>query len=170
LRSASVPGLVTRVDVKAGDHVKGRAPFSLDDRDLQAELALRRSSLALSESRLEKLVLSPRPEDLPPAEAKVREAEQLYQDAAVQLNLIESVRDKRAIRDEDLQRRRLAVKAAEARLDAAKAELARLNAGTWKPDLDVARAEIDEARRRVERVEADLTRLVVTAPIDGEIL
>jgi HlyD family secretion protein len=169
--SLPVPGLVTRVDVKAGDHVrKGARLFSLDDRDLQAELALRRSSLSLSESRLEKLAMSPRPEDLPPAEAKVHEAEQLYQDAAVQLNLIESVRDKRAIRDEDLQRRRLAVKAAEARLDGSKAELARLQAGTWKPDLDIARAEVEEARRRVERLQADLTRLVVTAPIDGEIL
>ena len=169
--SLPVPGLVTRVDVKAGDHVrKGGRLFSLDDRDLQAELALRRSSLALAETRLERLAMSPRPEDLPPAEARVREAEQLYQDTAVQLNLIESVRDKRAIRDEDLQRRRLAVKAAEARLDGSKAELARLQAGTWKPDLDIARAEIEEARRQVERVEADLTRLVVTAPIPGEIL
>jgi multidrug efflux pump subunit AcrA (membrane-fusion protein) len=169
--SLPVPGLVTRVDVKPGAHVrKGERLFSLDDRDLQAELALRRSSLALSETRLEKLAMSPRPEDLPPAEAKVREAEQLYQDAAVQLNLIESVRDKRAIRDEDLQRRRLAAKAAEARVDGAKAELARLKAGTWKPDLDIARAEVEEARRQVERVEADLTRLVVAAPIDGEIL
>ena len=169
--SLPVPGLVTRVDVKAGDRVrKGARLFSLDDRDLQAELALRKSSLSLAEARLEKLAISPRPEDLPPAEAKVRESEQLYQDAAVQLNLIESVRDKRAIRDEDLQRRRLATKAAEARLDEAKAELARLVAGTWKPDLDIAHAEVQEARSHVERVEADLSRLVVTAPIDGEIL
>jgi multidrug resistance efflux pump len=169
--SLPVPGLVTRVDVKAGDRVrKGARLFSLDDRDLQAELSLRRSSLALSESRLEKLAMSPRPEDLPPAEAKLREAEQLYQDAAVQLTLIESVRDKRAIRDEDLQRRRLAVKAAAARVDAAKAELDRLKAGTWKPDLDIARAEVEEARRQVDRVEADLARLTVTAPIEGEIL
>jgi len=169
--SVPVPGLVTRVDVKAGEHVrKGGRLFSLDDRDLQAELALRKSSLALAEARLEKLALSPRPEDLPPAEAKVREAEQLYQDAAVQLNLIESVRDKRAIRDEDLQRRRLAMKAAEARLDEVKTELERLKAGTWKPDLDIARAEVEEAGRQVERVEANLARLVVTAPIDGEVL
>src|ERR1035441_5776780 len=169
--SLPVPGLVTRVDVKAGDHVrKGARFFSLDDRDLQAELALRQSSLSLAETRLEKLAMSPRPEDLPPAEAKVREAEQLYRDAAVQLNLMESVRDRRAIRDEDLQRRRVAVKAAEARLDAAKAELARLQAGTWKPDLDIARAEVEEARRQVDRVEADLNRLVVTAPLEGEIL
>jgi len=169
--SLPVPGLVTRVDVQAGDHVrKGARLFSLDDRDLQAELALRRSALSLAGAKLEKLAMAPRPEDLPPAEAKVRESEQLYQDAAVQLNLIESVRDKRAIRDEDLQRRRLAVKAAEARVDQAKAELALLRAGAWKPDLDIARAEVDEARRQVERVEADLSRLVVTAPIDGEIL
>jgi HlyD family secretion protein len=169
--SLPVPGLVTRVDVKAGERVrKGARLFSLDDRDLQAELALRTSSLALAETKLEKLAMSPRPEDLPPAEAKVREEEQLYEDAAVQLKLIESVRDKRAIRDEDLQRRRLAVKAAEARLDGAKAEVARLKAGTWKPDLDIARAEVAEAGRQVERVEADLARLVVTAPIDGEIL
>jgi multidrug resistance efflux pump len=169
--SLPVPGLVTRVDVKAGDRVrKGARLFSLDDRDLQAELALRRSSLALAESKLEKLAMSPRPEELPPAEAKVREAGELLQDAVVQLNNIEGVRDKRAIRDEDLQRRRLAVKAAEARLDAAKGELALLRAGTWKPDLDIARAEVEEARRQVERVEADVSRLTVTAPIDGEIL
>ena len=169
--SLPVPGLVTRVDVKAGDRVrKGARLFSLDDRDLQAELALRKSALALAETKLEKLAMAPRAEDLPPAEAKVREAEHLYQDAAVQLTLIESVRDKRAIRDEDLQRRRLAAKAAEARLDEAKAELALLKAGTWKPDLDVARAEVEQARREVERVEADLSRLVVTAPITGEIL
>src|SRR5260370_21999760 len=163
--SLPVAGLVTRVDVKAGERVrKGARLFSLDDRDLQAELALRRSSRALAETRLEKLAMSPRPEDLPPAEAKVREAEQLYQDAAVQLNLIESVRDKRAIRDEDLQRRRLAVKAAEARVDGAKAELARLKAGTWKPHPDIARAERAETRRQVERVEADFTPPALPAP------
>ena len=167
----AVPGLVTQVDVKAGDRVRrGARLFSLDDRDLQAELALRQSSLALAQSKLDKLALAPRPEEVPPAEAKVRDADQQYQDAAVQLNLIESVRDKRAIRDEDLQRRRIAAKAAEARLDQAKAELALLKAGTWKPDLEIARAEVAEAQRQVERVQADLARMIVTAPIDGEIL
>lgn len=169
--SLPVPGLVTRVDVKAGDHVRrGARLFSLDSRDLEAELALRQSAVALAKAKLERLASSPRPEDLPPAEAKVREAEQLYGDAVNQLNTIESVRDKRAIRGEDLDRRRFAVKTAEARLDQAKAELARLKAGTWKPDLEIARAEVEQARRQMERVEADMSRLVVTAPIDGEIL
>jgi len=88
----------------------------------------------------------------------------------VQLKLIESVRDKRAIRDEDLLRRRIAVKTAGARLDQAKANLALLKAGAWQPDIEIARAEVSQAQRQVERVQADLDRTVVTAPISGEIL
>jgi HlyD family secretion protein len=169
--SLPVQGMVTHMYVKAGDHVaKGARLFSIDDRDLQAELGLRRSSLAMAQAKLDKLLRSPRPEEIPPAEAKVKEAEELYQDADVQLKLIESVRDKRAIRDEDLLRRRIAVKAAGARLDQAKADLALLKAGAWKPDIEIARAEVAEAQSQVERVEADIERTRVTAPIAGEIL
>jgi HlyD family secretion protein len=169
--SVPVQGMVTRMYVKAGDHVtQGQRLFSIDDRDLQAELGLRRSSLAMAQAKLDKLLRSPRPEEVPPVEAKVKEAEQLFEDANVQLKLIESVRDKRAIRDEDLLRRRIAVKTAAARLDQAKADLALLKAGAWQPDIDIARAEVNEAQRQVERVQADIARTIVTAPIAGEIL
>jgi multidrug resistance efflux pump len=169
--SVPVQGMVTRVFVKAGDRVtRGQSLFSIDDRDLQAELGLRRSSLTMAQAKLDKLLHSPRPEEIPPAEAKVAEAEQLFQDADVQLKMIESVRDKRAIRDEDLQRRRIAVKAAGARLEQAKADLALLKAGAWQPDIDIARAEVNEAQRQIERVQADIDRTVIAAPISGEIL
>ncbi|PYT16734.1 MAG: secretion protein HlyD [Acidobacteria bacterium] len=169
--SVPVQGMVTQVYVKAGDRVnKSQKLFAIDDRDLQAELGLRRSSLAMAQAKLEKLLRSPRPEEIPPAQAKVNEAEQQYQDADVQLRLIESVRDRRAIRDEDLLRRRIAVKAAGARLDQAKADLALLKAGAWQPDIEIARAEVNEAQRQVERVQADVDRTIVTAPITGEIL
>ena len=169
--SPPIAGLVTRVDVRAGDRVKkGARLFSLDSRDLEAELALRKSALALAAARLEQLALSPRPEDLPPAEAKLREAEQVFRESVMQLSAMEGVADKRAIRGEDLEHRRFAVTVAEARLDEVKAELVRLKAGASNPELAVARAEVDQERRRVERVEADMSRLIVTAPIDGEIL
>lgn len=169
--SLPVQGMVTQVYVKAGDRVaKGARLFSIDDRDLRAELALRRSSLAMAQAKLDKLLRSPRPEEIPPAEAKVKEAEELYQDADVQLKLMESVRDKRAIRDEDLLRRRIAVKTAGARLEQAKADLALLKAGAWQPDIEIARAEVNQAQGQVERVQADLERTLVTAPIAGEIL
>src|SRR5215831_10427456 len=90
--SLPVPGLVAAVYVKAGDRVvKGQRLFSLDDRDVRAELALRESNLELAKSRLAKLVASPRPEEVPPAEARVHDAEAQLSDAKVQLDLMESV-------------------------------------------------------------------------------
>ena len=133
--SVPVPGLVTAVHVKAGEAVRRSEPlFSLDDRDLRAELALRQSNLDVAKARLEKTLASPRPEEIPPAEARVREAEALLKDVQVQLRLIESVTDRRAIREEDLQRRKSAAEAAAARLEEAKASLALLQSGSWDRD------------------------------------
>ena len=169
--STAVSGLIVHVYVKAGDRVKaGQSLFSLDDRDLRAELTTRRATVEAAQSRLAKLEQSPRPEEIPPAEARVREAEAALADAAVQQKLIESVSDRRAIREEDLQRRRLAAKAAAARLDEAKAALALLKSGPWAPDLKIARAEITTAEAEVKRLETDIERLTMRAPAAGEIL
>jgi multidrug resistance efflux pump len=169
--SLPVPGLVMAVHVKAGDRVvKGQKLFSLDDRDVRAELALWESNRELVRARLDRLVSSPRPEELPAAEARVREAEAQLSDAAVQLQMIESVKDKRAIRMEDLEHRRRAATIAEARVEEARAALRLLQAGTWSKDIEVAKAELQQAGSRVDRIRADLERLTVTAPITGEIL
>jgi HlyD family secretion protein len=169
--SLPVPGLVTNVYVKAGDHVqKGTKLFSLDDRDLVAELALRQSELQVAKAKLNKLLDSPRPEEIPAAEARVHEAEETLRDAKIQQQLIESVRDKRAIREEDLLRKRIATGTARARLEQAQADLALLKAGAWQPDIEVAKAEVAEAQRQIERTQSDISRMTVTAPIRGEIL
>ena len=169
--STPVSGLCTQVYVKVGDRVKaGQKLFSLDDRDLQADLAVRRRSLEVAQSQLEKLLRAPRPEELPVAEAKVAEAGQTLADASVQQRLMESVTDRRAVRDEDLQRRRIATKTAEARLQQAQADLALLKAGAWDQDIRIARAQVALAEREVQRRQTDIDRLTVTAPIDGRIL
>ncbi len=169
--SLPVPGLVTSVLVKAGDNVrKGQPLFALDDRDLRAELALRQSTAELAQVKLTRLEASPRPEEIPPAEARVREAQAQLSDTETQLRMIEAVKDKRAIKEEDVQRRRRAVDAARARVQEAQAQLSLLKAGTWRPDLEVARAEVKQAQQQVARLMADLARLTVTAPIAGQIL
>jgi multidrug resistance efflux pump len=169
--STPVSGLCAYVYVKAGDSVRtGQKLFSLDDRDLQAELRVRQSALESTRAQLERLLQSPRPEEVPVLEAKVAEAQQALADAKVQQELIESVTDKRAIREEDLQRRRIATVAAEARLNEAKADLALLKAGAWAQDLNVARVQVAVAEKEVQRVQTDIDRLTVTAPFDGQIL
>src|SRR5499426_796270 len=169
--STPVSGLCTRVYAKVGERVRaGQKLFSLDDRDLQAELAVRWRSLDVAQAQLEKLLRAPRPEEVPVAEARVAEAEQTLADASVQQRLIESVTDRRAVREEDLQRRRIATKAAEARLRQAQADLALLKAGAWDRDISIARAQVALAEREVQRLQTDIERLTVTAPMDGRIL
>jgi multidrug efflux pump subunit AcrA (membrane-fusion protein) len=169
--STPVSGLVTAVYVQVGDPVQaGQKLFSLDDRDLRAELQVRQKALELARQQLERLLRAPRPEEIPVAEARVAEAEQDLADARVRQQLIESIVDRRAISEEELQRRRIATKAAEARLRQARANLALLKAGTWEPDVRVARAQVALAEAEVQRVHTDIERLTITAPVDGQIL
>jgi HlyD family secretion protein len=169
--STPVSGLVVTVLAHAGDRVAAGQPlFALDDRDLQAELGVRRATLAVARQRLARLQAQPRPEEIPPLEAKRQEAEAALGDALMQLRLIESVTDRRAIREEDLNRRRFAVEAARARRDEARAAVDLLKAGAWPPDVETARAEVKAAEAGVTRLETDIARLTVRAPVAGAVL
>ena len=169
--SCAVSGLVTSLDVKAGDRVRaGQKLFAVDDRDLRADLAAKRAALASVQAQLAKLEAAPRPEEIPPAQAKVDEAKAQLEDAETQVRLIDSVADSRAVKREDVLRRHLAVEAAKARLAQAEKDLALLKAGTWAPDLAIARAQVVQAQAAVRQDEVSLERLVTRAPMDGVVL
>jgi HlyD family secretion protein len=169
--SCAVSGLVTSLYVKAGDRVRsGQKLFSVDDRDLAADLAVKRAALENAKAQLAKLEAAPRPEELPPAEAKVAEAKAQLADAEVQMRLIDSIADLRAVKKEDVLRRRLAYQAAQARLAQAEKDLALLKAGTWAPDLAIARTQVEQAEAAVRQDEITLERLATRAPMDGVIL
>jgi len=166
-----LPRVVAEVFVKVGDEVAADAPlFRLDDRDFRAELAVRKGALASARAKLERLASAPRAEEIPPAEARVLAAETMLADLKNQVALWAAVSDKRAVSEEDLSRKRFAAQAAEARLAEAKGQLALLRAGSWKPDVDVARAEVASAEATVASTETELSRLVVRAPGKGVVL
>lgn len=169
--SSPVSGLVTRLYVKTGDHVHlGQPLFSLDDRELAADLGVKQAMLEGARAKLAKSQLAPRPEEIPPAQAKVDEANAQLADAEVQVQLIESVTDKRAVREEDVKRRRLNFDAAKARLEQAEKELALIKAGTWSADLEIAKTDVNQAAAAVRQDEINIDRLTVRAPADGVIL
>jgi len=166
-----VAGIATQIHVKVGDHVKAGDPlFTIDDRQVKADLSIKTAALASSEQSLKKLKSQPRPEELPPSEAMVRDAEAQRADAKAQWDLMEGVSDKRAISQDDLNRRRFAVTSTEARLERAKTDLTLLKAGAWAPDIAIAEAAVESANAQLRSVQTDLERLTVRAQVDGEIL
>ena len=126
-------GVVDAVLVRAGDDVAEDAPlFRLDTRQLRAQLADANAALEV-------------------ARTGVSVAEATLGDVKEQLNLVLAVADKRAVSEDDVQRRRYAVTTAEARLAQ-------------------ARAAVKAAEAERDSVEVEIERSTVRAPIAGSIL
>jgi RND family efflux transporter MFP subunit len=122
--STPVGGVVTRIWPAVGSVVAAGDPlFRLDDRDLVAQLATRRSALTA-------------------AKARVAEAEATLGDVRVQLRLAESITDRRAISEEDLSKRRFAVQLADARLRTARADAANAQAEIEETETNLERLTV----------------------------
>jgi HlyD family secretion protein len=173
-----VPGLVMEVFVdgrpghkRVGDRViQGEPLFRIDDRDLKADLKVREAALEAAEAQLHRLLRMPRPEDLPPALAAVEEAKARLLDAEAAYHRDNHLYDRKMLAASDYDKDRYAVLAAKAILARTEGDLARLKAGAWKEDIDVARSACEQARSQVESTKIMLERLVVRAPVDGQVL
>jgi HlyD family secretion protein len=167
----NVPGVVTEVFVKKGEKVKVGAPlFKTDDREFKSMLAVREAELASSKAQLHKLIASPRPEDIPPARAAAEETEARMADAEAALARTERLFQRQMIAASDYDKDRYAYYAAKATYAKAKADLEKILAGSWKEDIEIARAAVQLAQSQVESIKTSLERLVVRAPMDGEVL
>ena len=168
-----LPGLVLEVYVssdKAGTRVAAGTPlFRMDDRHLKANLEIANAQLAQATARLAQLEAQPRPEELPPKLAKVKSA------TANVVRLRISSTAKRlvgsgAMSKEELINRQELYETAAHDLSQAEAEYDLLKAGAWKPDIEIQRAEITQARAQVEQAQTELDRATVRAPVDGVVL
>jgi multidrug efflux pump subunit AcrA (membrane-fusion protein) len=125
--------VVSKVFVQAGDSVQSSDPlFELDTRHLRAELEVRKQTLAVSASR-------------------GRVAQSHLDDLTRQLGFAEQVKDKRAISNDELTRRRSAVETAAAELLEAKAQVAAAGA-------------------QLRAMLVEIERSTVRAPIDAQVL
>jgi multidrug resistance efflux pump len=168
---SALPGVVTEVAVKVGQQVQaGDVLFRLDDRQLQAEKKVREANLVAAEAQLAKLVAMPRPEDLPPTEARVREAQANVADQDDQVKRARTLYTRRAIGEEELVKREQAYRVAKEQLAWAEAEYRLVKAGSWEPEQAVSRAQVEQARAQLEQTRIELERLVVRALVPGEVL
>jgi multidrug resistance efflux pump len=169
-----LPGVVLEVYVpveKVGQTVKKGDPlFLVDNRQLLATLKYNEANLRAARAQLAKLEAQPRPEEVPPSEAKVKVAEA---NVDLQYDLAERaqrLQPSRAMATEDINQRRLALATACQRLAQARAEDALLKAGAWKFDKDIASAQVALAEAQVVQTRTDLERVLVRAPRDGVVL
>jgi len=132
-----VPGVVTEIFVKVGDHVKAGAPlFRIDDRDLRAELVVRQAA-ELS------------------AQARVKTESASLADVKNQLDMWLGVNNTGAVSKDEVDRKRYAVQIEEAKLAQAQADDVSASA-------QVKATEIEIDRRLVKApVEGELLQVKV---------
>lgn len=174
---ANLPGIVAEVMVKVGDRVdgpKGSTPgtalFRLDDRQLQAELKVRKANLEAARASLVKLQKMPRPEEIPAVEARVNEARSNLEDVRDQYQRARDLIAIKAIGQEELVHKHFAVNIATAQLARAEADLKLLKKGAWEFDISISQSAVQQSESLLKQTEIELERLIVRAPVSGTIL
>jgi multidrug resistance efflux pump len=171
---SALPGLVLEVHVpgaRVGTQVKtGQPLFRVDDRHLQSQLKVALAQRASAEARLARLEQQPRPEELPSSLARVKAAQASTVSLKDQYERSKRLVASKSLSQEEHVTRRQAYEAAVQEQARAQAEYDLLKAGAWKPDLEVARAAVEEARAQVEQIKTEIARATVVAPVDGVVL
>jgi HlyD family secretion protein len=169
--STEVPGVVAAVLVREGEVVEaGEVVFRLDDRWRRADLAVQQSAVAAAEQELDRLRSLPRPEDVPPSEARVRRAQAAVDAQRDQYERAQELFKRQVVTDQEVVQKRLTLAVAQAELDQALTEDRKLKMGSWAKEIAVAAAAVEQARQRVAQSEVEIERLVVRAPRAGTIL
>ncbi len=166
-----LPGIVTTVHVKVGTDVKvGDKLFELDDRALKAEADYREAALKAAQAQLDRLENQPRKEERDISATKVREAEVNLGDQKEQLTRARSLGPRKAISEDDWERREFAYRLAQEQFNRAKAELLLTDRGAWEWDKKVAGAVVEQSRALLRQTRMELERLVVKALVAGQVL
>ena len=177
-----INGRVTEVLFHEGQAVhRGEDLFRLDATNAkaalgQAEAALvsARANLASSQAKLEKSVSGSRPEEIRAAEATAKRL--ANEEALTRLNLerMQTLFKQGAAPREDVDRAQTASESARQSREYATENLAVLQQGSRKEDIETARADMELAKSRVAEADAavqqsraDLTHCFIKAPFDG---
>jgi HlyD family secretion protein len=169
--AGTVPARIDRILVEEGATVRaGDTLAVLTQTGLPQDIQQRRARLAAAEAELADLMRGARPEERERARAELRSAESEAERAAA-----DSVRMARLLAGGGISQSAFdasatAARVAGARRDAAREVLLLLEAGARSDKVAAARAAVASARAQLAMGQAAAGDLVLTAPVDGQVL
>lgn len=163
--------VVAKVEVVVGQKVKeGDVLFRLESQDLEADLSSRCIDYENAQANLKKLEALPRNEDVVSAMAQSKIAKVELEQTKSQHQRVDGLQNSGAMSHEEVSRRRFAFEESEAKFQQAQANLDKVKAGAWPPDLEIARLQVKQSKALVERIEADIERTIIRSPLDATVL
>lgn len=171
---SALSGLVLEVYVpveRVGASVsRGDPLFRIDDRHLKAQLAMAETRATSARAQLTKLEDQPRPEELPPSESKVQAAKANAERTRDDYERARALVAQKAVSEQEAVTKRLLHEEALRQWQRAQREHSLLLAGAWQPDIEIARAAVEQAEADVAQIATEIERATVRSPIDGQVL
>lgn len=154
-----------------GSRVKrGQELIRFDDKDLKAELTQEEINFDKALIEYDKLKLLPRQEDLNVAKATLKKAEISLQEAQSEVNNVKGLEISKAIKSEEIDRRKFDLDKAFAHYDEALASYEKIARGATDEDLNIAELNTLEIQALIDKTKADMDQTIVKSPIDGTVL
>lgn len=162
---------VIKIFVKEGEKIhQGDPLIQLYDKELKAQVLAKEASLSKSKIELERLQSLPRPEDLAVQKALYSQARIESDEATRQFNIAQELFDKSMLSRGEYDQKKYSADVAHSKLEHAKTELDKMQAGAWKPDLDAAKSDVAYQTANLEAIKNQLNETLITAPADATVL
>lgn len=163
--------VIEEVYVTAGDRVeKGTPLFKLKTISLEAEKQEAIAAKNVAEADFNRLIAMPRQEEVPVTYAKAQAALANFENLFSEWSMYQKISDDRAVSQLTMTQKKWEAEKAKRQLDEAQAELNLLEAGAWIEDIEVAKQELEQKEKVVERVETQIERSLISAPVDGVVM
>lgn len=168
--SSTVEGPIGYCPWREGDRVEaGQKLIEIDREMYRAEVNAAGAALAVAQAKLADLNAGTRPEEIEKARQSVREFEQSAAYEKADFERIAQLVETGALAGEDLEKSRVKLTAAEAKLNAARQQFEMLESGFTRTAIAVQQASVNEAEAKLELAQARLNECFMTAPFAGTI-
>ena len=160
---SKVQGWVGKINVREGDLVKtGQVLVTLDNREAEATVAQAEASLEAARARL-KQVKATAEETV---QSQIQQTKANMELAEADLKRFQDLHEKNFISRQQMDEARTRYNVAKAVYDLAQNSLRQR---TWENDIDLAQAQVNQAKATLEFNKAQLANLIILSPMNGGI-
>lgn len=169
--AAEASGVISKISVREGDHVKAGQPLvEIDGSVERAAVATAEADVAAAEAEYARARNGSRREDKVASEADASAAEARAKSSADILARLQRAAQGGAVTVDEVDRAKRQAEADEATWRAVSARTAAVVAGSRYEDVVAAKARVEVAKGRLEEARARLSAKTVVAPIEGDVL
>lgn len=166
--SPQVSGKIEKIFFDEGDEVKkGALVAKIDQEDYRLRVEEAKNAVKLAQTQIDLILAGSRVEDIEAAKEKVKEAKATLELAQADFKRIEQVYKSGSATQKQYDDAKTALERAQAIVAAAEQNLARLQAGARKEEIEVAKAQVELAKSRLALAEKALKDCDVFSPTDG---